>query len=413
MKTHNRKRVVVTGASVVTALGSDWSRFKTALSHSKSAVQRMPGWDSIKELNTQLAAPVPDFTLPPHFTRKKTRTMGRVAKLAVYSAERALEQAGLLSHAALKDGRCGVSFGSCTGSSDAMQDFAKLISEADISDINATTYLRMMSYTTAANIAMYFGLQGRLISTSTACTSGSQGIGYAYEAIQQGKQNIMIAGGAEELCPSEAAIFDTLYATSLKNQAPTTTPRPFDAERDGLVIGEGAGAFILEEYEFARARGASILAELVGYGTNCDGAHATQPSPETMATVMRMALDDAQLNPDCVGYVNAHGTGTRIGDVAESLATHEVFGARVAISSLKGHIGHTLGACGAIEAWASLHMMNDDWYAPTLNLENIEPECAPLHYLRAEASSFRCDYVMSNNFAFGGVNTSLIFKRFQ
>jgi len=364
----SKKRVVVTGISAITSLGDDWPTFKAALVSGKSAVRRMPSWENIEGLNSKLAAPIEHFELPKHYTRKKTRTMGRVSKFAVRASERALEQAGLLENAVLTDGRTGVSYGSCTGSTDAMQDFTKLISEGDISGVNATTYIRMMSYTTAANIAIFFGLQGRVVSTSTACTSGSQGIGYAYEAIQSGKQTVMIAGGAEELCPSEAAIFDTLYATSLKNDTPELSPSPFDKNRDGLVIGEGACTLILEDYDFAIERGATIIAELVGFATNCDGNHATQPTKETMTAVMNLALEEAELKPSDIGYVNAHGTATELGDIAESNATNKVFGEDVAFSSLKGNIGHTLGACGSIEAWASISMMNENWFATYLLL---------------------------------------------
>ena len=406
-----KKRVVVTGMSAITSLGNNWSSFRSALESRRSAVQQMPEWCNIKELNTQLAAPVLDFELPKHYTRKKMRTMGRVSKFAVRASELAIEQAGLLESELLQNGDTGVSFGSCTGSTDAMQSFTRLISEGDISDINATTYIRMMSYTTAANIAIFFGLKGRVISTSTACTSGSQGLGYAFEAIQSGKQKVMIAGGAEELCPSEAAIFDTLYATSLRNTEPQLTPRPFDEDRDGLVIGEGACSFVLEERESAIERGATIIAELVGWATNCDGKHATQPTKETMSSVMRLALDDAQLNAGEIGYVNAHGTATKIGDVAESLATNTVFGSSMSISSLKGNVGHTLGACGSMEAWAAINMMRDGWFAPTLNLENIDSECAALDYIVGNGKEIDTNYIMTNNFAFGGVNTSIIFKK--
>ena len=223
----------------------------------------------------------------------------------------------------------------------------------------------------------------------------------------------MVAGGAEELCPTEAAVFDTLYATSTVNDAPTTTPRPFDKARDGLVIGEGACTLILEELEHARARGAKIYAELVGYGTNADGGHVTQPVAETMQVAMELALQDAQCSAEDIGYVNAHGTATDRGDIAESTATHNLFGSRMPISSLKGNLGHTLGACGSIEAWSSIEMMNQGWFAPTLNLENIDERCGELDYITGNGREIETDYVMNNNFAFGGINTSLIFKRWQ
>jgi 3-oxoacyl-[acyl-carrier-protein] synthase II len=260
-------------------------------------------------------------------------------------------------------------------------------------------------------MGVFLGVTGRVITTSSACTSGSQGIGYAYEAIRSGRQRAMIAGGAEELCPTEAAVFDTLFATSVRNDAPDTTPSPFDADRDGLVIGEGAATLILEDLEHALARGASIYAEIVGFGTNSDGCHVTQPNPDTMKIAMELALADADLPPSAISYINAHGTGTQHGDVAESQATAQVFGHNMPISSLKSYMGHTLGACGALEAWASIEMMREGWFAPTINLKRLDPACAELDYITETGRNLECEYVMSNNFAFGGINTSLIFKK--
>jgi 3-oxoacyl-[acyl-carrier-protein] synthase II len=222
---------------------------------------------------------------------------------------------------------------------------------------------------------------------------------------------MMVAGGAEELCPSEAAVFDTLYATSTLNDAPSSTPKPFDRDRDGLVIGEGAGTLVLEEYEHALARGARIHAELVGFGSNSDGDHLTHPNPDTMRVAMQLALADAETDPASVGYVNAHATATEQGDIAETQAMHKLFGSRMPVSSLKGHIGHTLGACGAIESMVAIQMMNTDWFAPTLNLENIDDRCGDLDYIMHRGRVLQVEYVMNNNFAFGGVNTSLLFRR--
>jgi 3-oxoacyl-[acyl-carrier-protein] synthase II len=337
--------------------------------------------------------------------------MGRVALMATRASEMALEHAGLLGDPLVKSGNMGVSFGSSAGTPSAIGDFGRMMEERTTKGINATTYIKMMGHTAPVNIGVFFGLTGRVITTSSACTSGSQGIGYAYEAIKSGKQLAMVAGGAEELCATEAAVFDTLFATSLRNDAPGTTPRPFDGNRDGLVIGEGAGCLILEEREHALARGASIHAELVGFGTNSDGCHVTQPNAVTMKTAMQLALADAGLDADSIGYVNAHGTGTEQGDIAESHATAEVFGNRVPISSLKSYMGHTLGACGALEAWISIEMMREGWFAPTINCEQVDPRCAELDFIVDEGRRIDCEYVMSNNFAFGGINTSLIFKR--
>jgi len=196
----------------------------------------------------------------------------------------------------------------------------------------------------------------------------------------------------------------------LKNDAPAETPAAFDANRDGLVIGEGSGTLILEEYEHAKKRGAEILAEVVGFGTTTDGCHITQPSPKTMAIALKNALADAQISSEEIGYVDAHGTATAHGDVAESAATFEVFGNSVPVSSQKSYIGHTLGACGGIEAIASILMQREGWFAPNLNLKNVDPVCAPLDYIHSEGRERHAKYVMSNNFAFGGINTSLIFR---
>ena len=410
------RRVVVTGMAGITAIGSDWDTVEANLRANVSGIEHMPDWDRFEEVNTRLGGPVKDFQLPPHYTRKVLRTMGRVSQLSVRASELAMQDAGLKDDPEIRNGSMGVSYGSCTGSTDAVCEFGSLMITGKLGRFNATTYLRMMSHTAAVNIGLYFGLKGRVIPTCSACTSGSQGIGYAYEAIKYGQQTMMLAGGAEELCPSEAAVFDTLFATSLKNDAPKTTPAPFDKDRDGLVIGEGACTLVLEEYEHARARGAKIYAEIVGFGCNSDGDHATHPNQETMGGAMQLAFKDAGLAPADIGYVSCHGTATEQGDIAESQTTRRVFGRAVPASSMKGHLGHTLGACGAIESWWTIEMMNRDWFAPTLNLHNPDPRCGELDYLMSTPGTgsgrvIRTEHVMNNNFAFGGINTSLIFRR--
>jgi 3-oxoacyl-[acyl-carrier-protein] synthase II len=404
-------RVVVTGMAGITSLGNDWATIEGGLRAGASGIRSMPEWDRYKDINTRLAGPVRDFETPPHYTRKAMRTMGRVALMATRATELALQDAGLLDDPCIRDGRMGVAYGSSTGSTDAVREFFSLLSTGENGAINATTYVRMMGHTTAVNIGVYFGLKGRVIPTSSACTSGSQGIGYAYEAIKFGRQRMMVAGGGEELCVTEAAVFDTLFATSTRNNAPSTTPSPFDRDRDGLVIGEGACTLVLEELEHARARGAHVYAEIVGFGSNADGDHVTQPNKRTMETAMRLALDDAALPPQAIGYVNAHGTATERGDIAESHATQQLFGRHIPFSSLKGNLGHTLGACGAIESWATIEMMRKDWFAPTLNLRNVDPRCGDLDYVVGVGRRLQCEYAMNNNFAFGGINTSLIFRR--
>lgn len=407
------RRVVVTGMGGLTALGHDWGTIGENLRARRSGVQHMQQWDRFTDLNTKLAAPVASYQLPPHYNRKAMRSMGPVAIMSTRATELALENAGLLRDPILASGHTGIAYGACAGSAEPVITFGRMASTGNIRGVTSSTYIQMMSHTGAVNISLFFGITGRIIPASSACTSGSQAIGFAYETIKHGKQTVMIAGGAEELSVGPSAVFDTLFAASTRNDAPHTTPRPFDRDRDGLVVGEGAATLILEELEHAQQRGARIYAEVVGFGCNADGSHITQPEAETMAIAMRLALEDAMLAPAAVGYVNAHATATDRGDIAESLATQQVFGKRVPISSLKSYFGHTLGACGSLEAWLSIEMMRHHWFAPTLNLDNLDPACAELDYLTGEGRTFEAEYIMSNNFAFGGINTSLIFRRWS
>jgi len=404
-------RVVVTGVGAHSPVGSTWDEVEATLRAGKNRIQHMDAWDVYDGLNTRLGGPVPNFEIPEHYTRKKTRSMGRVSLMATSASENALIDAGLLDDPILTSGNVGVAYGSSSGSTDAISDFGRMLLNETLDGITATTYIRMMGHTAAVNIGVFFGLTGRIINTSVACASGSQGIGYAFEAIRDGKQDIMLAGGGEELCPTQAAVFDTLYATSTRNDLPATTPQPFDADRDGLVIGEGACTLILERRDRALARGAKIYAEVLGYATNSDGAHVTQPTAATMQRVMEMALEDAEIDADAIGYVCAHGTATARGDIAESQATFGVFGERMPISALKSYTGHTLGACDALESWVAIEMMNHGWFMPTVNLNKVDERCAPLDYIMGSGRELDVEYVMNNNFAFGGINTSLIFKR--
>ena len=409
----NKRRVVVTGIGALSPLGHDWATVRAQLHSGKNMIRVMQEWKDIEGLNTQLGCTVLPFDLPAHYNRKTMRSMGRVALMGTRASEMALENAGLLGDPLVKSGKMGVAYGSSAGTPAAIGDFGRMIAEKTTEGINANTYIKMMSHTAAVNIGVFLGLTGRVITTSSACTSGSQGIGYAFEAIQTGKQVAMLAGGAEELDATQAAVFDTLFATSVKNDAPGLTPRPFDAARDGLVLGEGACTFVLEELEHAKARSANIIAELIGFGTNCDGTHVTHPNSATMAQAMLLAIEDAGIAASDIGYVNAHGTSTEQGDIAESQATHQVFGDRVPVSTLKGFMGHTLGACGALEAWMTLEMMHDGLFAQNANLTEVDERCAPIDYIVDQPRALKTDVVMTNNFAFGGINTSLIFKRWQ
>lgn len=404
------RRVAITGMAGISPIGNDWASISASLHAQRSGIRHIDEWDRFEGLETRLGAPAA-FSRPKHYTRKATRSMGRIALMATRASELALADAGLLDAPLLQSGNVGVAYGSSTGSPPAVADFANMLINDTTDGINANTYIKMMSHTTAVNIGVFFGLRGRVITTSSACTSGSQGIGYAYEAIASGRQLAMVTGGAEELSATEAAVFDTLFATSCRNDRPETTPRPFDRDRDGLVLGEGACTLILEELDHARARGAHIYGEIVGFGTNSDGRHVTQPERDTMRVAMELALREAGLDAAAIGYVSAHGTATDRGDIAESHATSDVLGKSAVISSLKSYTGHTLGACGSLEAMAAVHMMNEGWFHPTLNLDHVDPECADLDYIVGDGRRIDCEYVMNNNFAFGGINTSIIIRR--
>ena len=403
------RRVVVTGMGAVSPLGNDVETSFARLKVFENCVQALPELAEYRGLNTHLGCRTA-FTRPAAWTRKTTRTMGDVAQYALAATEQAVAQAGLGAED-LESGRTGVAYGSCSGSVPPLLDFHSMIQTKEVAGVTSGTYIKLMPQTAACNISVYFRTHGRLMPTGTACTSGSLAIGSAAELIRWGVQDVMIAGGAEEFSPTQVAVFDTLYATSVRNDAPHATPAPYDADRDGLVIGDGAATFVLEEYEHARARGASILAEVVGFAETTDGTHVTNPNAETMASALVGALRDAGLDASAVGYVSGHGTATKAGDVAETAATRAAFGHAVPISSIKSYTGHTLGACGSLEAAMLVKSLQTGWYPPTLNLRRVDPACAELDYVAGEGRRLDIEYAMSNNFAFGGVNTSLIFRR--
>jgi 3-oxoacyl-[acyl-carrier-protein] synthase II len=406
------RRVVVTGIGLASPLGNDLPTAVAALREGRHGIVTMPEWAEIQGLSTRLAGVAKDVPFN-GYPRKKTRSMGRVALLATYATERALMDAGLDQDLrSIPD--IGLAYGSTHGSSSAQEEFCRtLFARNGMRGIPSTSYLKFMSNTCVVNLAHFFGIQGRVISTCAACTSASNAIGYGFEAIRSGQLDIMLCGGAEEMHFTHAVVFDILYATSRRfNDRPGEGSRPFDADRDGLVVAEGAGTLVLEEEERARRRGAHIHGEVIGFGTSCDGQHVTQPSADGMAMAMKNALADARIAPEDVGYINAHATATDIGDITESQATLQVFGDKVPISSTKGHTGHTLGACGALESAFCLAMMNEGFLVPTKNLDKPDPRCAPLRYLRNDPiDAPNLKIVMNNNFAFGGINTSLLFRR--
>lgn len=406
-----KRRVVITGMGVVSSLGHGVAAAYERLKTPRNCVRRSEELASYKGLQTCLWAPC-GYVRPPTYDRKVVRTMSPVSEMALFATDQALAEARLVGSPELKGGRLGVAYGSCSGGVAANLDFASILVNREVRNVTSSTYIKMMPQTTAVNLSVRYGTTGRLLPTGTACTSGSLAIGLAYEQIAYGFQDLMIAGGAEEFSVTQVAVFDTLFATSRRNTAPEATPRAFDRSRDGLVIGDGAATLVLEEREHALARGATVIAEVAGFGTNTDGRHVTQPNAETMSVALRKALEDAAIAPSAVGYVNLHGTATDLGDIAEGQATEAVFGkAKVPVSTIKSYTGHTLGACGALEAAMTVEMLRGDWYAPSLNLEDPDPRCGEHDFITGEGRVFSSEYAMSDNFAFGGVNTSLVFRR--
>jgi 3-oxoacyl-[acyl-carrier-protein] synthase II len=404
------KRVVVTGIGAISPLGPDLASSWNALLKGKSGVCEIEAWRDIQGIRSCLGAPAASVDLPEHYTRKRLRSMGRAATLAVRATEMALLDAGILEDPIITSGSTGVAYGSCLSGSDTYLEIAEHCLSRDARGMQASSFTKAMSHGCAANISIFFGMKGRLIPTSSACTSGSQGIGYAAESIRCGAQKVMIAGGAEELSLPLLLLFDSMYATATSKQGISSNPRPFDISRDGLVVGEAACSLVLEELEYAKARGARIYAELVGFGTNCDGAHITAPTAETMRMVVQLSLQDAKISPKEVGFVHAHATGTTLGDTTEVNAMLPLFGAKVPFGALKSYFGHTLGACGALEAALSIFMMREGVFIPIRNLEQIDEQCQGLDLIVKEHRRLSCEHIMINNFAFGGVNSSLVFR---
>ncbi len=412
------RRVVVTGMGGICPLGQEWKQVREALRSGRSGVTRIPEWDDVEGLATRLGARVPDFVAPETWPRKKTRSMGRVSLLLTRAAELALEQAGLRGSPELGSGRLGVACGSSSGSPPAIGIYARqLFVGRTTSGIGANDYLQFMSHTTAANLASFFGVRGRVIPTSSACTSGSQGIGYAWEAIRHGHQEIMLAGGGEELDTIDAAVFYVLFAASTRNHEPERTPRPFDKDRDGMVAGEGAACLVLEELEHARARGARLRALVLGYAATADAMHLATPTEnaEGVQRCMRLALADAELEPGEVDYLNAHATSTPLGDVAEARAIRAVFGAHldgVAVSATKSMTGHLLGAAGGLEALLCVRALETGTLPPTTNLDEPDPECE-LDHVANKARQTTARVALSNSSGFGGTNAALVLGRVE
>jgi 3-oxoacyl-[acyl-carrier-protein] synthase II len=403
-------RVVVTGIGLRSPLGNTMAALGAGLLQGKSGIRRMAGWDGLEGLRTRVAAPCEGIDTG-EIPRKYMRTMGRVAALAALAVRDGIADSGIAADV-IASPACGIAFGSTVGSTAAQEEFLRPIyHDRSLRGILASTYLQFMSHTCAANLALMFGCQGPLVASCTACTSGSHGVGIAYEQVRFGRAPIFIGGGAEELHILHAGIFDIMRATSAGYaDQPDHTPRPFDRRRDGLVVGEGAGCLILEEYEHAKRRGAKIYAEIIGYGSSSNGSHPTNSDPEGICIAINAALRDARLAPTDIDHINAHATGTDIGDAAEAEAVHRIFADQVPISALKGYLSHTLGASGAIESIATILMMREGFMAVSKNLDEPDPALPPLDHVLGSARQARIEVAMNNNFAFGGINTSLIFR---
>lgn len=410
MQAVGKNRVVVTGLGLVSPIGNSYAAIRDALREGRSGIATVDAWRSWG-VRTALGGVVDDPALD-GFGRKQVRAMGKVARLATAATAAAIADAGL-GDEDVRASTTALFYGSTDGSTGAAQEYyTKLYGQHGFEGLLSSSYLRFMSHTCAANLAQVFGITGRVLPICSACTSASQAIGEGYHAIASGRDDIAICGGAEELHVSVAGVFDLMLAASTHyNTTPEASPRPFDRDRDGMVVAEGAGTLVLERFDRAQARSATIWAELVGYGSNCDGAHLTSPSATGMAGAMRLALQCAGISASAIDYVNAHATGTEIGDIAESLATADALGTAVPVSSTKGHTGHTLGGCGAIESIFAIAMLREGFIVPTRNLATIDPRCAPLDYVRDATREASLRRVMNNNFAFGGINTSLVFAR--
>ncbi|MGD9216806.1 MAG: beta-ketoacyl synthase N-terminal-like domain-containing protein [Desulfobacteraceae bacterium] len=409
------RRVVITGSSAITPIGQTRKEIVHSLTHGVSGVKQMKNDDLLTQHIHSGVFGTVDYPVEYDFKRRDRKTMGPVAYYACEVAKKALEQSGLTQEF-ITSGRLGIAFGSTHGSPTVQRDiYRTFFSEhaEKLNNIGAVDYLKSMVHTTAVNISKMFGITGRVISSSTACTTSSQSIGFGYEAVKFGMQDAMLCGGADEYDTTTVAVFDNLLACSVDyNDTPHLTPRPFDKDRDGLVVGEGAGAVILEAYETAKARGADILGEVIGFACGNNGGDLILPNIDGISRTIKAGLDNARIPADQVDFISAHATATKMGDVMEAQSIGKIFGKNPAVTGLKSYMGHTMGSCGVIEVILTLYMMAQGFIAPTLNLENIDDRCDMIrHITRLEERPINIAAV--ENFAFGGVNTMLFVKKFD
>jgi 3-oxoacyl-[acyl-carrier-protein] synthase II len=409
------RRVVITGCAAITPIGNTKAEMVRHLTEGISGVKAMRSDGLLTEHIHSGVFGTVDYPITYDFSRQHRKTMGPVAYYACQVAKEALANAGL-SQDFITSGRMGVAFGSTHGSPTVQREIYRTFfgqSDQKLSNIGAVDYLKSMVHTTAVNITKMFGITGRVISSSTACTTSSQSIGYGYEAVKFGLQDAMLCGGADEYDTTTVAVFDNLLACSTEfNATPHLTPRPFDVRRDGLVVGEGSGAVVLEDYETAKRRGADILAEVLGFACNNNGGDMILPNIDGIEQTIRLGLDSARINADQIDWVSAHATATKMGDVIEAQAIARTYGARPLVTGLKSYMGHTMGSCGVIETILAMIMMQEGFVAPTLNLDQVDERCAMIRHTR-QVTETAVETAAIENFAFGGVNTSLIIRKMQ
>ena len=404
------RRVVITGRGAVSPYGLGVGSLVDGIWAGRSAVRAMPEWARIRGLRSLLAAPVPEFDCKDLLPRAQRRTMGPMSIYAALATQEAVADAGIGTEL-LTSGRVGVAIGSTTGSPTAYEDiYRRFLPMEAIEEIRSGEFFKIMGHTCAANVCHALGVEGEQWSPVSACTSASQALGLGFLLIQTGRQEAMLCGGADEVHPSVTGVFDVVRAASCLNDAPATTPKPFDRDRDGVVCGGGSGILVLESYDSAMSRGAKIYAEILGFGHVNDSTHIANPHEATMARAMGNALADAGVVPEEIDYVNAHATGTELGDVAEAKAIGMVVGNDTPVSSLKGHFGHTLGAAGSLETVVLLEMLERQEVIPTLNLENPDPQCVDVQLTR-KIEKRKLSVVVKNSFALGGVNVALVMRR--
>ena len=398
-----------TGAGIVSPLGHSVQVTMDALEAGRSSLEHVEEWAAVDGLSSHVAARVNDFDNR-FIPRKVRRTMSKMSEMLCKATSEALSQANL-SLDEVEHRRVMLLVGSTTGSTETFEvSFKKFHESGSSRGQFSTTMFKTMNHSVALNLASYLQFKGTVISPSSACSTGAQAILLGAQFIESGLCDIALCGGADEVHVGTAIAFDTAQAASSGfNGDPKRASRPFDAQRDGVVVAEGASLVVLESADSMRSRSAQSLGEICGWAQSCDGGQVAHSGADSMAQTMQDALSKAGIGPEDVGYVNAHATATLLGDLYESQAVHTVFGDHTPISSLKGHLGHSFAPCGTMEAIATLHMLRTQRFLPTLNLEEIDPELPALGYLR-EVSSFETEHAMSNNFAMGGMNVSLILR---